>query len=349
MGWVLIATITHTSAWAQQELRASVPIIDVHVHLLGRRGPSRDFSGAVEAAIQEMDRFGIRKAIILPPPQIDAQDVYDYSAFAQTLRASNRFVFLGGGGILNAMLHRYADPSRLTEPVKREFASAAEQMIEAGAIGFGEMAALHISAVRGHPYEFVPADHPLLRLLADIAAKRDVPIDLHMDAVVGGMQTPSRFTAADNPSTLPGTVDALERLLAHNPKARIVWAHGGSDPLGAMTPLTVGSPMDRYSNLFVSLRVHGEGSPMQNKLLAGGALQPAWRELLVRHSDRFMIGTDSFYAGANLQGSGPGLTFAQRNVPRLKATIHFLSLLPSEVARNLAHRNAARVYRLASP
>ena len=348
LGWLLIATITHTSAWAQQQLQASIPVIDVHVHLLGGRGQSRDFSAAVQAAIEEMDRFGIRKAIILPPPQIDAQLVYDYSAFAQALRPTNRFAFLAGGGVLNAMLHRYADPSRVTEPVKREFASAAEQMIEAGAVGFGEMASLHISAVRGHPYEFVPADHPLLRLLADIAAKRDVPIDLHMDAVVGGMPTPARFAAADNPPTLPGSVEALERLLAHNHKARIVWAHGGSDPLGAMTPLTIGSLMDKHSNLFVSLRVHGEGSPMHNKLLVGGVIEPAWRDLLVRHADRFMIGTDSFFAGANLQGGGPGLIFAQRNTPRLKATMHFLSLLPPEIAQNVAHDNAARVYRLAT-
>lgn len=344
-----IAAIVATTAWAQQEVRASIPVIDVHVHLLGGRGQSRDFGGAVQAAIQEMDRFGIRKAVVLPPPQIDAQQVYDYSAFAQALRSTNRFVFLGGGGILNAMLHRYADPLKVTDAVKREFAYTAEQMIDAGAVGFGEMASLHISAVRGHPYEFVPADHPLLRLLADIAAERDVPIDLHMDAVIGGMQTPSRFAAADNPPILPGTVDALERLLGHNHKARIVWAHGGSDPLGAMTPRTVGSLMDRHANLFVSLRVHGERSPMQNKMLAGGTLEPAWRDLLVRRADRFMIGTDSFYAGANIQGGGPGPTFAQHNTPKLKATIHFLSLLPPEVAGNVAHKNAVRVYRLATP
>ena len=231
--------------------------------------------------------------------------------------------------------------------MKREFASAAEQIIEAGAVGFGEIASLHISAVRGHPYEFVPADHPLLKLLADIAAKRDVPIDLHMDALADEIQTPQRFTAADNPPTLPATLDAFVRLLAHNPKARIIWAHGGSDPLGAMTAQTIGALMDKHSNLFVSLRVHGEDSPMQNKLLKGGTLDPVWRDLLVLHADRFMIGTDSFYAAANLQAGGPGLSFAQRNIPKLEATMHFLSLLPPAVARRVAHDNAVHIYGLA--
>jgi len=31
----------------------------------------------------------------------------------------------------------------------------------------------------------VPADHPLLRVLADVAAARGMPVDLHMDAVEG--------------------------------------------------------------------------------------------------------------------------------------------------------------------
>ena len=50
-----------------------------------------------------------------------------------------------------------------------------------GAAGFGEMAAEHFSG--GTPYQFAPPDHPLFLLLADIAARHDVPIDQHMNAV----------------------------------------------------------------------------------------------------------------------------------------------------------------------
>jgi predicted TIM-barrel fold metal-dependent hydrolase len=297
-----------------------------------------------------MDRFGIRKAIVLPPPQIDAHLLYDFSELAQALRPyAHRFAFLGGGGSLNAMLHRYADPAKVGDVVRRAFAAAAEKMIDAGAVGFGEMAALHISAARGHPYEFVPADHPLLRELADVAASRDVPIELHMDAVVAEMPTPERFREVDNPPRLPATLEALDRLLSHNPKAKIIWAHGGSDPLGGMTPAAIGRLMATHPNLFVSLRVVGWQAPVHNKVLAAGAIEPAWRDLLMRHPDRFMIGTDSFFAGANLTGGGPGLTFAQRNVPKLKAMIHFLSLLPSQVARKVARDNAERVYKFSLP
>jgi len=234
-------------------VQAPVPWTDVHLHLIGGRGPQEDYPGAVDVAIREMDRFGIAMAIVLPPPQVDAQSVYDTSVFAAALpRHRGRLAYLGGGGALNPIIHRYAGPAGVTDTVKRDFAAAADAIIDAGAVGFGEMASLHISAAPGHSYEFVPADHPLFRVLADVAARRDVPIDLHMDAVEGEMPTPSRFAAHANPPKLAGTMDGLSRLLAHNPKARIVWAHGGSDPLGGMTAAAVGRLMDARPN-FLSL------------------------------------------------------------------------------------------------
>jgi predicted TIM-barrel fold metal-dependent hydrolase len=327
-------------------VRAALPWVDVHMHLIGGRG--QDWAGAVDTAVGEMDRFGITLAIILPPPQIDGQPVtHDAANWASVLqRHPGRFAFLGGGGTLNRTIHRHADPGSVTDAVKRDFAAAAEEILDRGAAGFGEMASLHISATSGHPYEFVPADHPLFLVLADVAARRDVPIDLHLDAVDGGMPTPPRFAAEANPPTLPDTMAALGRLLAHNPQAKIVWAHGGSDPLGAMTPAAIGRLMDAHPNLYVSVRIVGPQAPVLNKALAGGGLDPAWADLLTRHADRLVIGTDSFMVASSARGSGPGITFAQRNRAKLEATNHFLSLLPPDVARKVGRDNAARLYKV---
>jgi predicted TIM-barrel fold metal-dependent hydrolase len=276
--------------------------------------------------------------------------VYDHAEIGRALGAyRDRFAALGGGGSLNPMLHRYADPAAVDDGVRRAFASMARKIIDDGAVGFGEIASLHISVVRGHPYEFVPADHPLLRVLADVAAERDVPIDLHMDAASAPVAPPERFSKGANPPVLPETLAPFERLLAHSRKARIVWAHGGSDPVGAMTPSYIGRLMDSYPNLFVSLRVFGAAAPMHNKLLTSDGLDPAWRELLVRHADRFMIGSDSFFVAAGREHGGPGVTFARRNEPKLMATRRALSLLPPEVAVKIARDNAIRVYRLSEP
>jgi predicted TIM-barrel fold metal-dependent hydrolase len=329
-------------------VQAPAPWIDVHLHLVAGRGGQDDYGGAVDTAVREMDRFGIAMAIVMPPPQVDSQSPYDYPSYSGALRRyPGRLAFLAGGGTLNPTIHRYADPAKVTDKVKRDFAAAAEKLVDAGAVGFGEIAALHISAVAGHPYEFVPADHPLLLALADVAAKRGVPIDLHMDAVEGEAPAPQLMAGASNPPKLPDTMAALPRLLAHNPQAKIVWAHGGSDPIGAMSAATIGRLMAAHSNLYVSLRIHGVQAPTHNKVFADpGALDPAWKELLARHADRFMIGTDSFMVSPNVRGGGPGATFGERNEPKLRATVHFLSLLPADVAQKIRRDNAVKIYKL---
>ena len=100
------------------QARSGVEFIDVHVHLIGGRGSNEDYEGATNEAIGHMDRLGIRKAIILPPPQVISQDWYDYPAFIHALsKYPDRFSFLGGGGNLNAELHKYSDPTTVTEDV----------------------------------------------------------------------------------------------------------------------------------------------------------------------------------------------------------------------------------------
>ncbi|MBM3221699.1 MAG: hypothetical protein FJZ38_24010 [Candidatus Rokubacteria bacterium] len=113
-----------------------------------------------------------------------------------------------------------------------------------------------------------------------------------------------------------------------------------------MTAATVGRLMDAHANLFVSLRVVGAQAPMLNKVLGSGGLDADWRDLLTRHADRFVIGTDSFFVSPVLRGGGPGMTFAERNTPKLQATVHFLSLLPPDVAARIGRDNAVRLYKL---
>ena len=323
------------------------PWVNVHVHLVGGRPPQQDYGGAVDAALREMDRFGVAVSVVLPPPQVDGQMLHDASDFAGALKPHRgRFAYLGGGGVLNPMIHRHADPARVTDAVTRAFVAAAERILDAGAAGFGELASLHISHAAEHPYEFVPADHPLFRTLADVAAARDVPIDLHMDAVDGSMPTPSRIAQFANPTTLPDTMGGLTRLLAYNPKAKITWAHAGSDPLGAMTAATVGRLMDAHPNLFVSLRIPPPPAPVHNKVLTAAGLDADWSAALTRHADRFVIGTDAFMVSPSVRGRGPGVSFAEKNVPAFVATARLLALLPAEVARKIGRENAIRLYRL---
>jgi hypothetical protein len=61
-----------TAAAEEKVPGGGVAYIDAHNHLAGRFGPlSRqvlDYEGAARAALAAMDRYGIEKMLIMPPP-----------------------------------------------------------------------------------------------------------------------------------------------------------------------------------------------------------------------------------------------------------------------------------------
>lgn len=338
----LFDLVSSTAANAQD---GSVPIIDVHVHLVP--GPQGRFEKSVDAAIRMMDRFGIATSILMSPPRkAGVRQNYDIADFQSALeKYPGRFAYLGGGGTLNPMLHSFADPAGIGPRVRFRFARQARRLIDRGAKGFGEIGGLHISLILQHGYTYVPADHPLLRLLADIAAERDVPIDLHMDAAgVARKPPPHLARLPNNPETFPETLKDLEALLSHNREAKIVWAHGGTDHLGDFSAATVARLMAKHDNLYLSLKVSGPKARTYNKLFSRGKLDPEWAALFRRLPDRFVIGSDSFYADPD--GLGPTMDFSKRAAPRLQATSVFLSLLPPDIARRIARDNAIDIYKL---
>ena len=79
------------------EARSRIEFVDVHVHLIGGRGNNEDYEGAENEAIEHMNPLGIRKAIILTPPQVVSQHWYDYASFVNALgQYPDRFSCLGG-------------------------------------------------------------------------------------------------------------------------------------------------------------------------------------------------------------------------------------------------------------
>ena len=63
-----------------------------------------------------------------------------------------------------------------------------------------------------------------------------------------------------NPAVFKENLNAFERLLAHNRKARIIWAHADTDPLLTRTPELQRELLARHPNLYMSLRP-GPGGP----------------------------------------------------------------------------------------
>lgn len=116
---------------------------------------------------------------------------------------------------------------------------------------------------------------------------------------------------------------AIVRLFGHEPRLRIIWAHAGM----SSGPRAVGALMDRYPTLWADLSYrNGDVAP-------GGRLDPEWRALLIRHKDRFLIGTDTW------------TTSRWEALPALMAEVRgYLSQLPPDVAEGIAFKNAVRLF-----
>ena len=76
--------------------------------------------------------------------------------------------------------------------------------------------------------------------------------------------------------------DAIERLYAQDPQARVLWAHSGFD-----RPERVAEMLRRHKNLWADLAYRNEHG-------SGGKVAPEWRKLFTEFPDRFMVGTDTF-------------------------------------------------------
>lgn len=341
VGCATTSPVTPGTQYAGDPQRISY--IDTHAHLDGQyymRGIlTSDYGRAAETAVVTMNRLAIQKSLIMPPPfPPDHPNRYDYGDLAALAKKNpDRFAFLGGGGSLNAMTQESVRFGKLTPEIQRKFEEKAVEIVRAGAVGFGEMAAEHLSFASWHPYESAPPDHPLFLFLADIAARHDVPIDLHMEAVSHDMPLPGRFTSPPNPKILRENITAFERLLSHNRNARIVWVHAGSDYTGHRTVSLMRRLLEAHPNLYMSIKVEPVSLPQNRPLNEKQEIRPEWVELIRSFPDRFLIGSDGMYGIPGLSPPRPPFAEGPRS---------FLDQLSPDLARKVGYENAVRIYRL---
>lgn len=329
------------SGLALSGLAQTPTMIDTHMHF--QLAPTRDLPGSLRSAVASMDKHGFRRSLLMPPPLVNAtaKTYYDIDEVAFVTREfPDRFALLGGSR-LNIMIHETA-PGAVDAQLKARFRETADAIVAAGAVGFGEIAIHHVSIPAmgaQHAYETVPADHPLLLLLADLAAERDIPIDLHFDLVPETIPLPDELKPNPlNPPKLEANADAFKRLLAHNPKAKIIWSHVGFEPLLSRQPNRVATLLEAFPNLYMSFRLN-RGSPKPAAAMdMEGKLKPQWVALVSRFPDRFMLGSDSFY---DRDGIARG-----SSEDGLKNLVVLINALPEPAKTAVASGNAIRLYKL---
>ncbi len=291
---------------ADQPSGERLPLADLHFH--PRRGSS---PGAV---LQEMDHAGVRWA---GNGAVGADHVWD--AFLRA--APDRFIPFAGQQDIYALIGRHGEPAwTLRAPEALAYVEALERQLRAGKFrGIGE---LFVNNLRTHVRTVVPtrypADSPLMRRLLGLAARYRVPLSIHMEAE-------------------PGSVAELERLLAADREASVIWAHCGFTADAAL----VRRLMEAHPNLLCELSFRDDrysffGTLSRRYLVpitgSSRQLDPSWKVLLEDRSDRFLVGTDAHSEGE------------YRSVVAFFRAV--LAQLSPEAAQRLAHENARRLFRL---
>ncbi len=111
--------------------------------------------------------------------------------------------------------------------------------------------------------------------------------------------------------------DAVERIFATDPDARVLWAHSGFTGVEEIRRM-----LSSYPNLWADLAFRSEHA-------RNGVVDPEWRALFEEFPDRFMPGTDTFT---------PERWYYVRE--QAAWTREWLKDLPPELVENIAWRNA---------
>lgn len=151
-----------------------------------------------------------------------------------------------------------------------------------------------------HVHTLDPSDRPLLKAIAQLASARRIPVHIHSGAA------PVRL------------------FFDLEPSLTIIWAHAGMSEPAAV----VGAMFDRYRTLYA------DTSYREHDILAGdGTIAPAWLDVITRHSDRLMVGSDTW---VNSQWDD--------YKELIDLNRRWLGKLPRETAERIAYKNAARLF-----
>ncbi|MCZ7404221.1 MAG: amidohydrolase family protein [Candidatus Methanoperedens sp.] len=285
--------------------------IDVHTHI-------EPGQMSLTQIIQNMDNEGIDRMVIMNVPASLNPNQAEYGIPDAAKQYPDRFVALYGGEAI-AMLESAATSGSYTKADEEKYINLLEKEMRSGSYrGFGEIGLRHFVPAKASnaANQTIPGDHPWMFIMSDIAAKYNVPIDIHMEAT-------------------DDTIRGFESLLDHNKSTKIIWDHAGWSNTGKATPQLIRQLMEKHPNLYTSIKIIKEKVSSAAYIFDNdGTITPEWMALFKDYPDRFMIGSDI------------KLGVREGEISYVKDQRKVLSQLPPEILKKIERENAEKIFRM---
>jgi predicted TIM-barrel fold metal-dependent hydrolase len=259
---------------------------------------------------------GYKGPIIDAHSHVPSATAIDRYVAAMKRHNVTKVVLLGVGGIqkddqawIAAAAKKYPGVvipgAPVADPSDAGAAAAAQSLETLNARALGEVHSRQVSRK-------IDRDPATFGKLLQLAAARAVPVIIHEELT-------------------DGAVKQLDAALAAHRKTIVIIAHGGEGP-----PSRVDGLLARNANLLFDLSgMHFQRKPAL--ATEGGPLDPAWKQVIEKHPDRFLIGIDVWALRL----------FEPAMLDKLFAwTRRILGELAPDVAEKVAWKNAAAVFKL---
>lgn len=310
-----------TTATTQTTATFDGHYIDTHAHLISDR-----FS--IDEAADIIKNAKIDKMIIMQTP-VDLSRIAtpESHGIPQAQEKYPDLFYLMFQDEPLVMLHQAVKNNNFPASEEEQFKKLSEDAAKSDQyVGFGELALRHFpQPTIKDPQQkeardiTISGDNPWILDLADIGAKYNMPLDVHIEP---------------DSTTVPG----FESLIKHNSQAKIIFDHAGWYNTGEATPELFDKLLGKYANLYSSIKLRKPANEAQAKVAIldeNGQIKSEWLAVLNKYPDRFMIGTDVKFGLKTSEGDYQEI---------FNLTDRFLQALPASLAQKIATENAKKVF-----
>lgn len=219
--------------------------VDAHAHYISK-------ILSFDQVIKIMDKAGIDQIVLFVNPGELENNIEKYP---------NRIIpFLSP--------YKYYKMTGEKKLIPRTISLADKELSKGRFKGFGEIL-LRLHKIKFAPDGIhVPADSPDMLKVYDIAAKYNIPVNLHID---------NEYSSE------------LENALAHNRNTKIIWAHCGYSSHEKIRKL-----FSKHPNLYGDLSILADPTKGRSRMITDddNILLPEWKKIFEDYSHRLMFGSD---------------------------------------------------------